>query len=145
INQLREKIGVMFGCASYDTEVTLADGTRERIGKIVDERMPVEVLSYDPEIGEIVPKRVVNWFNNGKTEQFLKFTVERADGGPDNGHATMAMTANHLIRTPGGWREAGEIAVGDRVMLAQPRVLSPKQWQVILGALLGDGSLSAPA
>src|SRR5262249_24094406 len=33
INQLREKIGVMFGCMSYETRVTLADGTRERIGK----------------------------------------------------------------------------------------------------------------
>ena len=28
INQLREKIGVMFGCASWYTYVTLADGTR---------------------------------------------------------------------------------------------------------------------
>ncbi len=45
INQLREKIGVMFGCFSYDTRVTLADGTQEKIGKIVNQRMPVEVLS----------------------------------------------------------------------------------------------------
>ena len=30
INQLREKIGVMFGCLSYSTRVTLADGTRRR-------------------------------------------------------------------------------------------------------------------
>src|ERR1700726_2485200 len=39
INQLREKIGVMFGCMSYYTQVTLADGTRERIGKIVNQKM----------------------------------------------------------------------------------------------------------
>src|SRR5207302_10975169 len=49
INQLREKIGVMFGCFTYATRVTLADGTREMIGKIVEQQMPVEVLSYDPE------------------------------------------------------------------------------------------------
>src|SRR5258707_3496445 len=65
INQLREKIGVFFGCASYDTRVTLADGTQEEIGKIVNQKMPVEVLSYDPELGQIVPKKVVNWFDNG--------------------------------------------------------------------------------
>src|ERR1700724_2764692 len=41
INQLREKIGVMFGCMSWYTHVTLADGTRERIGKIVNQKMPV--------------------------------------------------------------------------------------------------------
>ena len=38
INQLREKIGVMFGCLSYGTRVTLADGTQEKIGKIVNQR-----------------------------------------------------------------------------------------------------------
>ena len=47
INQLREKIGVMFGCFSYDTRVTLADGTQEKIGKIVNQKLPVEVLSWD--------------------------------------------------------------------------------------------------
>src|SRR3954451_17003670 len=37
INQLREKIGVMYGCMSYGTRVTLADGTQEKIGKIVNQ------------------------------------------------------------------------------------------------------------
>ena len=53
INQLREKIGVMFGCFSYGTRVTLADGTQEKIGKIVNQKLPVEVLSYNPDSGEI--------------------------------------------------------------------------------------------
>src|SRR3984893_8091973 len=35
INQLREKIGVLFGCMSEDTLITLADGTQERIDEIV--------------------------------------------------------------------------------------------------------------
>jgi recombination protein RecA len=144
INQLREKIGVMFGCGSWDTKVVLADGSKMPIGQIVDEKLDVEVLSYDPDVDKIVPKRVVNWFNNGETEEFLRFTVERADGGNGNGRATMELTHNHLVRTPGGWREAGEIIVGDRVMLAQPHLLSDKQWQVILGSLMGDGNLSAP-
>src|SRR5690349_3405512 len=61
INQLREKIGVMFGCFSYATRVTLADGTQEKIGKIVNQKLDVEVMSYDPEVGKIVPKRIVNW------------------------------------------------------------------------------------
>jgi recombination protein RecA len=144
INQLREKIGVMFGCGSWYTYVTLADGSRERIGKIVNQKMQVEVLSYDPELGKIVPKKVVNWFNNGATEEFLHFVVERSGGGKGHGRAIMDLTRNHLVRTPGGWREAGEIAVGDRVMLAQPHLLSPSQWQLILGSVMGDGNLSRP-
>jgi recombination protein RecA len=144
INQLREKVGVMFGCASWYTKVTLADGTRERIGKIVNQKMPVEVLSYDPDLGKMVPRKVVNWFNNGQAGEFLHFTVERAGGGTGHGRAIMDLTRNHLVRTPGGWREAGDLAVGDRVMLAQSNLLSKMQVQVILGALMGDGNLSRP-
>src|SRR5215471_6245238 len=80
INQLREKIGVMFGCFSYSTRVTLADGRQEKIGKIVNQRLPVEVLSYDPELDKVVPKRIVNWFDNGRTDHFLTFTVAKPAG-----------------------------------------------------------------
>ena len=138
INQLREKIGVMFGCFSYDTMVILADGTREEIGRIVEQRLPVEVASYDPEIGAVVPKRVVDYFDNGPTEEFLQVTVARPDGA---GHAELGVTADHRIRTPGGWRPAGELLPGDRVMMGQAHRLSAQQWQVVLGGLLGGGIL----
>ena len=139
INQLREKIGVMFGCLSYDTMVTLADGSQEKIGKIVNQKMDVEVLSYDPDLGRVVPKRIVNWFDNGVSDTFLQFTIAKPGG---NGRAQMGLTVNHLVRTPGGWREAGEIFAGDRVMISQPHLLSPQQRQVVLGGLMGDGNLS---
>jgi len=138
INQLREKIGVMFGCASWYTYVTLADGTRERIGKIVNQKMDVEVLSYDPDLGRIVPKKIVNWFNNGPTQEFLHFRVERSGGGTGHGRTAFDLTSNHLIRTPGGWREAGDMQAGDRVMLAQPHYLSEMQWQVIFGSVMAS-------
>ena len=139
INQLREKVGVMFGCMSYSTRVTLADGTQEKIGKIVNQRMDVEVLSYDPETDKMVPRRIVNWFNNGKAEQFLQFSVAKSG---KNGLAQFAATENHLIRTPGGWRQAGELIPGDRVMVAEQQRLSEQQLQLILGSLMGDGNLS---
>ena len=139
INQLREKIGVMFGCMSYGTRVTLADGTQEKIGKIVNSRLPVEVLSYDADLGRVVPKKVVNWFDNGPTDEFLSFTVAKPGG---NGRSQFACTPNHQIRTPGGWRDAQELVVGDRVLEAVPHHLSDFQWEVILGGLMGDGALS---
>jgi recombination protein RecA len=139
INQLREKIGVMFGCMSYGTRITLADGSQEKIGKIVNQRMNVEVLSYDPVTCQIVPRKIVNWFNNGPAERFLQFTVAKAGG---NGRSQFAATENHLVRTPGGWRPAGELIEGDRVLVAEPQRLSDQQMQVILGSLMGDGNLS---
>jgi recombination protein RecA len=139
INQLREKIGVMFGCLSYGTRITLADGSQEKIGKIVNQRRAIEVLSYDPEAGAVAPRKVVSWFDNGRTESFLQFTVARASG---NGRSQFGCTPNHQIRTPGGWQEARRLRVGDRVMTAVPHRLSDFQWQVILGGLMGDGALS---
>jgi recombination protein RecA len=139
INQLREKIGVMFGCMSASTLVTLADGSQEKIGKIVNQRMDVEVLSYDPVTCQIAPRKIVNWFNNGPAERFLQFTVAKSGG---NGRSQFAATENHLIRTPGGWRPAGELIEGDRVLVAEPQLLSDQQMQVILGSLMGDGNLS---
>jgi len=119
--------------------VTLADGSQEKIGKIVNQRLDLEVLSYDPEQDRVVPRRIVNWFNNGRAERFLQFTVAKSGG---NGRAQFAATENHLIGTPGGWRQAGELMPGDRVALAETRRLSPTQLQLILGSLMGDGCLS---
>jgi recombination protein RecA len=139
INQLREKIGVMFGCMSYGTRVTLADGTQEKIGKIVNQKLDVEVLSYNPETDRVEPRRIVNWFDNGNADHFLQFTVAKSSG---NGRAQFAATPNHLVRTASGWSSAGDLIAGDRVMLAEMHRLSEQQWQVVLGSLMGDGNLS---
>jgi len=101
--------------------------------------MDVEVLSYDPETDRLVPRRIVNWFNNGKAARFLQFTVAKSG---KNGRAQFAATENHLIRTPGGWRPAGELLPGDRVVVAEQQLLGAQQVQVILGSLMGDGALS---
>ena len=139
INQLREKIGVMFGCFQYSTRVTLADGSQEKIGKIVNQKLPVEVLAVDPTTGKVEPKKVVNWYDNGNAEEFLQFTVYKPEG---NGKAQFAATANHQISTPGGWRSAGELIPGDRVLMPLPHYLSEQQRQLVLGSLMGDGAIS---
>ena len=139
INQLREKIGVMYGCFSYGTRVVLADGSTEKIGKIVNQRLPVEVLSYDPDAGAVVPKKVVRWFDNGNADHFLQVTVAKP---MTNGRAQFAATPNHLIRTPGGWKQAKDLVAGENVLQALPHYLSGFQWAALRGTLMGDGALS---
>ena len=138
INQIREKVGVMFGCFHYSTRVVLADGRTEKIGKIVNQRLPVDVLSYDPATGRIEPRRVVNWFDNGRTEAFIQFAVE----GGRSGYRRFAVTDNHVVFTPRGQRRAGSLQAGDEVLLGvEDYVLDDDQLQLILGGALGDGSL----
>jgi recombination protein RecA len=138
-NQIREKIGVMFGCFHYSTRVVLADGTTEKIGKIVNQRREVEVMSMDPESGKISPRKVVGWYDNGDTDEWLSFEVE-AGGG--SGKRKFSCTPNHLIFTPDGERPAGAIFEGDEVLVAVKQyALSDDQMKLIMGSLLGDGSL----
>ena len=136
-NQIREKVGVMFGCLSANTRVMLADGSSERIGRIVNERMPVEVMSMDPETGEISPRRIIEYYDNGDTDEWLRFEVA---GG--RGRRRFTCTPNHLIFTPGGEKPAEEIQEGDEVLTAVKHYdLREDQIKLILGSLLGDGSL----
>jgi len=138
-NQLREKIGVMFGCFHYDARVVLEDGTTEKIGKIVNQRLPVRVMSMDPATGKIEPRRILSYFDNGPTDEFWQFEVE-AGGG--SGRRKFACTPNHIIFTPAGEQEAGELDVGDEVLVAvKDYALTASQRQLVYGGVLGDGSL----
>ena len=138
-NQIREKVGVMFGCLHYDARVVLADGSTVKIGKVVNQRMPVEVMSMDPETGEISPKRIVDYYNNGETDDWLQFEVAAAGG---SGVRQFACTPNHMIFTPEGEKPAKEITEGDDVLTAVKHYdLREDQLKLIFGSLLGDGSL----
>ncbi|CAN5551554.1 intein-containing recombinase RecA [soil metagenome] len=138
-NQIREKVGVMFGCFHYDARVVLADGSTEKIGKIVNQRMPVKVLSMDPGTGAISPRPIVEYYNNGKTDEWLQFEVAAAGG---SGKRKFACTPNHLIFTPEGEKPADEIDEGDEVLVAVKHYdLREDQLKLILGSILGDGSL----
>ena len=137
-NQLREKVGVMFGCFHYNSRVVLADGTTEKIGKLVNQRREVEVMSYDVQTRTFEPRKVVNWFNNGKTDHFLQFVVDSNKG---RGRREFGVTENHLMLTPHGYQRAGELQIGDTLMTATQFYLSPLHLQVAIGSALGDGNL----
>ena len=72
----RGHVRMLFG----DSQVTLADGTKKRIDQIVRQKLPVEVLTYDPDLDAVVARKVVNWFDNGPTDRFLRFQVARPTG-----------------------------------------------------------------
>jgi len=104
---------VMFGCFSGDTPISLADGTTLPIGAVVGQRLAADVLSYDPETGNVEPCPIVKWFDNGVAEEFLHIDVVPANGRRHH----LVVTDNHLIFTPGGLVKAIDLAVGDTVLV----------------------------
>jgi RecA/RadA recombinase len=113
INQIREKIGVMFGCFAGETPILLADGTSQPIAAIVEGRLPVEVLSWDSASGAIEPRPVIGWYDNGPADEFLHVAVAVEAGRVRR----FAATENHLIFTPAGPVKAGDLSVGDVVLV----------------------------
>ncbi|MBI3019906.1 MAG: recombinase RecA [Parcubacteria group bacterium] len=139
INQIRMQIGVMFGCFSYDTKVLLADGTKENIGKLVNQTRRVKVLSYNFEKKCVEAKMITDWHINGETDAFLQFFVQNHTG---NGRRGFSCTPDHKIHTPRGWRQAKELQPGDEISIhITDTSLTPQQEEVIIGSLLGDGNI----
>lgn len=146
INQTREKIGVLYGCASGRTKVLLADGSWVKIAKIVNQKLSVEVMSINPKTGEVSPRKVIDWHKNGKVEDGNKFLKFRFTREFDNGNGVMNMTPNHDIYISdhdGGIAKtaAGNLQVGDRVVTIRPEWLDHDHWQLVYGSVLGDGSV----
>ncbi len=127
-NQLREKVGVMFGCFSYQTEVLLADGSSMPIGKIVNQKLPVDVLSWNQETGCFEAKPVVSWFKNGVpvdefnmtdseigalTQGYITLLARYPDG---SGFTKVTSTPNHQIATPEGFVQAQFLDLDDQIL-----------------------------
>lgn len=138
INQIREKIGVMFGCLHYNARVLLANGETEKIGKIVNQKKDIEVLSYNNNTKIIEPKFIKSWFKNGKAKQMYQMIVQNPHKA---GKSRIPIADNHLIPTPNGEKYFKDLKVGDKVYIKVPKYLNEFQNQIAIGMILGDSSL----
>lgn len=136
--------GEWAGCFSYNTPILLSDGSSILIGKLVNGKLPVEVMTYNKHTGRIEPKLVTGWHRNGRTNDWLKLTMKRRKRG---GRGTSIIcTPNHVIFTNSGGelceRPARELKVGDKVWV-KCNVLNYTLKEFLKGTLLGDGSFSS--
>lgn len=134
LNQMRLKPGV---CLRYDTPVTLADGTQEKIGKLVHDRKPVEVLTVDVETRQVKAQKIEQFHRNPHDGKWIQVVTT----GGKNGKRSAFLTPEHQVLTPAGWVRADKIKLGDRVSTVDMRYYTEDQHRVILGSLLGDGQI----
>lgn len=136
VNQTYKNIG----CFNYSAKVKLADGSTMPIGKIVTQRLPVEVQSFNKRTGKIETKKVVNWFNNGRAEKFIGLWFDKKT--KSGAKAYIPCTPNHRILTPGGYKEAQDFKPGDlAAQVVDKWVPSKIQHEILIGSLLGDGAI----
>lgn len=134
LNQVRMKPGV---CVRYDTPVLLADGTWEKIGKVVHSREAIPVVTVDTTTGEVQIRPIDQFHRNPHDGHWIRV---KTNGGK-NGFRSVFFTPEHQLHTPDGWKRADEVKVGDKINTVDYRYYSDEQHEIILGSLLGDGQI----
>ena len=152
VNQLRERPAQQHGDPNYEpcligsTRVLLANGSTESLKNIVDQKLDVEVMSFDKRTGEVSAKRIVDWKDNGPklTSDLVTIMYRSFDHNGVASNAQFTATKNHKIWSDGKWVKAGDLVEGDVLHLSLPKdCYSDDQEQVIFGSLLGDGIFAA--
>ncbi|MGH3910220.1 MAG: intein-containing recombinase RecA, partial [Pseudonocardiaceae bacterium] len=134
-NRTRVKV-VKNKCVAAGTRVfDPVTGQTHLIEDVVDGQLPVHVVAAD-KAGMLHTRPVVSWFDQGEQNVM---GLRLRDG------TELWMTPDHKVLTEDGWRQAGQLAAGDRV--ARPRKflgfgegepVTPEHAR-LLGYLIGDG------
>ena len=111
INQLRMKIGVMFGCLHAKNKITFIDGRTYSIKEIVENKIQGKVWSLNEKTNKIEAKSIIDWHHNGIVESHDDYLRIKTDNNDK-----IYVTPNHKVKTSSGWKEAQELTVGDNVI-----------------------------
>ncbi len=129
-----------YACLHGESLVQLADGSWEKIGRLVKRRYSGEVKALVD--GEVVNSRVTNWHRAevGQKDWFKLRTATTVDGrwsliGP-------ALTPDHKVVTQRGKVRVDELVVGQDAVATDEYTFTPEQRSVWLACMLGDGGLN---
>ena len=148
LNQMRLKPGIVYGdprCLRGDTMIPFVDGTTAAIEDVVKERIDKQVWSYNEESGEIEPRSIIGWHDNGSIKNTGKNFLHIRAKTPEtaNGVSAITVTNDHKVLVSGkGWVNAEEVKVGDK-MLTRSRVsFTGDGMEFLRGVLAGDAHVA---
>lgn len=137
----------LHGCLTNNTRILMADLTYKAISTIKPGDS-VLGMNFD---GTVSPTTVLRTYNNGPANKWLKVTGQRRGAGRGNSYFAVYCTPNHKfwvcnrpgrLNKRGSYVQAKDLTSDDQVLIHRSDFgLSPLQYQVILGKLLGDGYL----
>ena len=119
------------GCLHEDSLILTNKGYK-KLGTIVDEKLPLEVLSLDEKTLTVQFKKILNYFDNGKSNStdWVKLKTKNKE---------ILCTKDHKIFTSSGWKRA------DHLDLKSDLIFQNNQSNLnslILGTVLGDSCFS---
>ena len=142
-NQMREKVGVMFGCLHGETLINFEDGRSLPIREVVDNRIQGNVITFDEPTNSIVFRKITDWHHNGDvgcSSDYLSFVTGAFDS--KNGLNGFTVTPNHEIMTELGWRKASNVNVGDKLLSRYRSIFNGSVKDFLVGTFIGDCHIS---
>jgi uracil-DNA glycosylase family 4 len=126
-------------CLRYNATVQLADGSWERIGRLVQSKYNGDVMSVDAD-GQLVPRRVTGWHETPLAGRGVFRVTYRSAKSAGSGQVSIEATGDHPVLTERGYVSIEELQRGDRIATGQG--LSRLAQDVVCGTVLGDGYLN---
>ena len=141
-NQIREKVGVTYGCIHGETLVNFVGGRSLLIETIVENKIDDNVYCYDEVEKKIVTSEIIGWHNNGKIENekdFIHLQTESIKGG---GRFGLTVTPEHEIFCNSRWTKAKNVEIGDKLLSKYKQLVNGTYKDFIYGCLIGDAHLA---
>jgi hypothetical protein len=121
--------------------VVLTDKGNIPIGRIVNQKLPVLVASYNESNQIIEYKRILEYHKQHYNDKWIKVKITSTKQG--NHHLVITVTPNHLFYCKRGNDilnvQAIDLKIGDKVFQSADKI-DTEAYQIILGGLLGDSS-----
>lgn len=145
-----DKVAKEFGtiivdeCLDYEAQVTTLERGKVKIGVVVNNKLPVHVLSLDPATGISSYKKVLNYYKTPHTECIK---ISHSGGGSikcTENHGIYTYSNGFIEKIPAEYLEVGDFLVQTTLEHKSTHIIN-KEWKSIaLGLILGDGSLQYP-
>lgn len=143
INQIRMKIGVMFGCFHYDTLLNFSDGSSIPIGKVVDEKIEGNVYSLKVNTREVESNPIIGWHDNGRVSKENEFIHIQTTSINGRGRFGLTCTPDHEILTVNGWKKAMNVTYEDKLVSKYKETVNGTVRDFLSGSLVGDSHVVA--
>lgn len=99
-------------CFPYETLIATDQGDIP-IGEIVEQALPVRVLSYNTSTNALEYKPIARWLRKVTTKRMVRVTHE---------YGSFDCTEDHKIWTDSGWQKAGTLRAGENLRVVRNRV-----------------------
>lgn len=142
INQIREKVGVMFGCLHADTLVNFTDGRSIPIRKVVENKIKGKVWSYNEYTNKFEEKEIIDWHYNGKVNSSNDYIHIEAEGaGGQSTRFGFTVTRDHNVLTNNGWKKAKDITLNDMLVTKYKSIINDSLEDFLWGMFVGDSTI----